>query len=196
MAEAQTISLPQILVFLVVGLLILRWFFASSTSAASGARNSPTAHGSRVNPAHVEQLMAMFPQLERRTVIWELQRNGGNVNRIAETVLGGGRLSIPPPTFQPPMPQSVTSAASRPASRPTPTHPDLITKYNLASKLAAGSTTTSSEPDPGISTPNQRKQAAWSTDKSQRQASLQKKKEEMILKARRAMEERDKAGKV
>lgn len=38
--------------------------------------------------------MAMFPQLDRRTVIWELQKNGGNVNRIAETVLGGGRLSI------------------------------------------------------------------------------------------------------
>lgn len=38
--------------------------------------------------------MAMFPQLDRRTVIWELQRNGGSVNRIAETVLGGGRLSV------------------------------------------------------------------------------------------------------
>lgn len=94
MTEAQTISLPQILVFLVVGLLIVRWFFSSNTPAAPGTRNGAPAHGSRVNPAHVEQLMAMFPQLDRRTVIWELQRNGGSVNRIAETVLGGGRLSV------------------------------------------------------------------------------------------------------
>lgn len=94
MTEAQTISLPQILVFLGVGFLIVRWFLSSSTPAALGARNGATAHGSRVNPAHVEQLMSMFPQLDRRTVIWELQRNGGNVNRIAETVLGGGRLSL------------------------------------------------------------------------------------------------------
>ncbi|KAE9961475.1 hypothetical protein BLS_002006 [Venturia inaequalis] len=191
MAEAQTISLPQILVFLVVGLLIIRWFFASGTPTSSGAQNGATAHGSRVNPAHVEQLLAMFPQLDRRTVIWELQKNGGNVNRIAETVLGGGRLSIPPPTFQPPMPQPSTNA--RAATRPGPTHPDLITKYNLASKLAEGSTTTSSEPVPSTSTPNQRRSPAWSTDKTQRQASLLKKKQEMILKARRAMEERDKA---
>lgn len=102
MTEAQTISLPQILVILVVGFLIARWIFASSAPAAPGTRNIATAHGSRVNPAHVEQLMSMFPQLERRTVIWELQRNGGNVNRIAETVLGGGRLSVVSTTMQAP----------------------------------------------------------------------------------------------
>jgi coupling of ubiquitin conjugation to ER degradation protein 1 len=94
MAEAQTISLPQILVFLVIGFLVVRWLFSSNAPAAPGAQNNTTAHGSRVNPAHVEQLMSMFPQLDRRTAIWELQRNGGNVNRIAETVLSGGRLSV------------------------------------------------------------------------------------------------------
>lgn len=100
MAEAQTLSLPQILVFLVIGFLIVRWLFSSQTPAAPGAQSNATSHGLRVNPAHVEQLMSMFPQLDRRTVIWELQRNGGNVSRIAEAVLGGERLSVVSPVYE------------------------------------------------------------------------------------------------
>jgi hypothetical protein len=100
MAEAQTLSLPQIVVFLAVGFLIVRWLFSSQTAAAPGTQRNATSHGSRVNPAHVEQLMSMFPQLDRRTVIWELQRNGGNVSRIAEAVLGGERLSVVSPVYE------------------------------------------------------------------------------------------------
>jgi hypothetical protein len=47
-----------------------------------------------VNPAHVEQLCAMFPQLERRTLIWNLQRFGGDVARVTEMVLSGRGLDM------------------------------------------------------------------------------------------------------
>jgi coupling of ubiquitin conjugation to ER degradation protein 1 len=94
MADAQTINIPQLLVLALITLLIIRWFFSSPASPAPGAQNAATAHGSRVNPAHVDQILSIFPQLDRRTVIWELQRNGGNMARITEVVLAGGRLSV------------------------------------------------------------------------------------------------------
>jgi coupling of ubiquitin conjugation to ER degradation protein 1 len=93
------------------------------------------------------------------------------------------------------MPQPASIASNRPTLRPAPTHPDLITKYNLASKLTDSTTTSSEATDSDASTPVQRNKQAWSADKSQRQAALQKKKEQMILRARKMMEERDKAAK-
>jgi coupling of ubiquitin conjugation to ER degradation protein 1 len=67
-----------------------------------------------------------------------------------------------------------------------PAHPDLITRYNLSSKL--GQEPAAEEEKP--------KAKAWSQDRTERQANLQRKREEMILAARRKMEqkEREKAG--
>lgn len=86
MAE-QTLNVPQILVFLAVTVLVLRWWFKPANA------NTPTsAANRRVNPAHIDQLAQMFPQLDRRTIAWNLQRNGGNVQGVTETVLGGRSL--------------------------------------------------------------------------------------------------------
>jgi hypothetical protein len=35
----------------------------------------------------------MFPQLNRRDIMWDLQRNGGSVAATTERILGGGSLS-------------------------------------------------------------------------------------------------------
>ncbi|KAK5017470.1 hypothetical protein LTR39_001524, partial [Cryomyces antarcticus] len=136
MAE-QTLNIPQLLAVLVVGFLAIRWYFfsaPSSTPAASGqqhARHHPP--GRSVNPAHVDQLTQMFPQLDRRSVMWDLQRNGGNVAATTERVLAGRGLDAPPPSFQPPTPPSRTSA---PGTQPSKSiHPDLITRYNLSAKI-------------------------------------------------------------
>ncbi|TKA70388.1 hypothetical protein B0A49_03747, partial [Cryomyces minteri] len=77
MAE-QTLNIPQLLAVLVVGFLAIRWYFFSAPSASGQqhARHHPP--GRSVNPAHVDQLTQMFPQLDRRSVMWDLQRNGGN----------------------------------------------------------------------------------------------------------------------
>jgi len=42
----------------------------------------------------VETVAAMFPQLSRRDIEWDLQRNGGSVQATTERVLRDGRLSL------------------------------------------------------------------------------------------------------
>ncbi|EON66115.1 hypothetical protein W97_05358 [Coniosporium apollinis CBS 100218] len=183
MSDQGSINIPQIFVILLVGFLLYRWFFTSSDPA--GIRQS-RQNGARLNPAQVEQLLQMFPQLDRRQLMWDLQRNGGSVAATTERVLGGRGLEVPPPSFQPQLPPlSSTSTGARPgaaAVKPKPSHPDLITRYNLSSKVGSSA---SIEPSP---------KPAWSQNKNERQQLLQRRREEMILAARRKMEERDRAG--
>lgn len=89
MAE-QSINVPQVLVFIVVTFLAVRWYF--SKPSAAGAQ--PVAHrpAVRINPAQIEQIAQMFPQLSRRDIAWDLQRNGGNAAATTERVLGGRGL--------------------------------------------------------------------------------------------------------
>jgi coupling of ubiquitin conjugation to ER degradation protein 1 len=61
------------------------------------------------------------------------------------------------------------------------TGPDLIQRYNLAGRIAeSGEAASASEAA----------KATWSTNKTERQISLQKRREEMILAARRKMLEK------
>jgi len=89
--DAETISYPSIALVLALGFIVYRYFFSSATStspsSASTARN-----GLRFTPAQVEQVSAMFPQLSRRDIMWDLQRNRGSVQGTIERVLRGVRL--------------------------------------------------------------------------------------------------------
>lgn len=58
-----------------------------------------------------------------------------------------------------------------------PIQPDLITRYNLKSKLESAP-----------ASEEEKKGKAWSSDRDVRQASLQRRREEMVLAARRKME--------
>jgi coupling of ubiquitin conjugation to ER degradation protein 1 len=64
--------------------------------------------------------------------------------------------------------------------KPKP-QPDLITRYNLAGKLQQTEEET-----------EQAKPKAWSADRNERQMNLQRRREEMILAARRKMEAKEK----
>jgi len=110
--------------------------------------------------------------------MWDLQRNGGNVVATTERILSGRGLEVPPQSFQPPVP--VPSSAPGVPAPAKPLQPDLITRYNLASKLDA--------PEPEEAKPQPQTGAAWSANKGERQALLQRRREEMILAARRKME--------
>ncbi|KAF1980280.1 hypothetical protein BU23DRAFT_495672 [Bimuria novae-zelandiae CBS 107.79] len=180
----QTLNIPQILVFLVVTVLVARWWLNKPGAAAT-----PTlAANRRINPAQIDQLAQIFPQLDRRTIAWNLQRNGGNPQAITETMLGGRSLQEPPVSFQLPPSRTATptGAQRQPASRQPakPSQPDLITRYNLMSKVGQAATTSVEE---------QPKGKAWSQDRNERQANLQRRREEMILAARLKMEEKAKA---
>lgn len=68
---------------------------------------------------------------------------------------------------------------------PEPSQPDLITRYNLASKVAKAE---SSGYEVADSTSTAAGKSAWSSNKNERQALLQKRREEMILAARKKMQ--------
>ncbi|KAF5229367.1 hypothetical protein FANTH_14230 [Fusarium anthophilum] len=177
MADDQ-ISLPYLLAILVVSGLIIRYLFFGGPSPPQPTR-SPEAF-LRSREIAVERIQQMFPQADRRSILWDLQRNGGNIQSTTERILAG-RLDTPPVTFQPPPPpgQSAPSSSAATASRQPdkPAQPDLITRYNLKNKL---DTASQEEQDA--------KGKGWSSNRDERQASLQRRRDEMILAARRKME--------
>ncbi|OJD31704.1 amfr protein [Diplodia corticola] len=180
----STLNIPQLLVIIVVSFLIFRWY--NSPSSAQGHQRPAGSRDAapRVNPAAVEQILQMFPQLDRRQVMWDLSRNGNNVTATTERVLGGRGLEVPPPSFQPPMPPP---PRARPAQREpamTPSQPDLITRYKLASKI---------QDEDAAPLEEAPKKSSWSQNKAERQQNLQRRREEMVLAARRKMLEKDKA---
>ena len=74
--------------------------------------------------------------------------------------------------------------APSPAPESKSTHPDLITRYNLTSRIGEGGSGKAKEEEVAV-------KSGWSNNKSERQALLQRRREEMVLAARRKMEERE-----
>ncbi|KAI9171162.1 Cobalamin (vitamin B12) biosynthesis CobW-like protein [Paramyrothecium foliicola] len=170
------VSLPYLVVILLLAGFAIRYLFFSGSSAPRPTRSPEALMRSR--EAAVERIQQMFPQADRRSLLWDLQRNGGNIQNTTERILAG-RLETPPITFQPPLPpgQPASSAGAVPATRQPdkPTQPDLITRYNLKDKLAEAEGADA-------------KSKGWSSNRDDRQSSLQRRRDEMILAARRKME--------
>ncbi|KAL6717247.1 hypothetical protein ACLMJK_005162 [Lecanora helva] len=181
--RTQTVSIPSLVLLAAFTALTIRYFFFNKPASSA----SPTDQRS-ANPADVDQIASMFPQLNRREIMWDLQRNGGSVAATTERVLSRGGLEQPPPTFQPPMPApSTPSTASSASVQPKQDHIDLIKRYNLAGRMSSPSPT----PLQGAEV-----KTTWSNNKNERQALLQKRREDMILNARRKLKEKDKGKKV
>ncbi|TKX27605.1 CUE domain-containing protein 1 [Elsinoe australis] len=184
MAE-QTLNIPQLIAVVLVGFLAIRWFMSS------GSQSNGSRAGRQANPAHVEQIHQMFPQLDRRSIAWDLQQNGGSVQATTERVLGGRQLAQPPPSFQPQLPASAspqTSSTSRQQVTKAPL-PDLISRYNLSSKITPGAD------EPGMSEgqtgSEASKKTGWSQNKTERSELFKRRREEMVLAARRKMEAKE-----
>ncbi|OTA63725.1 hypothetical protein K449DRAFT_421808 [Hypoxylon sp. EC38] len=179
MADEQ-VSLTSLILIIVLGGLIIRYlFFSPSTQAPRPVRDAQSA--SRAREAAVERIQQMFPQVDRRTILWDLHRNGGNIAATTERILSG-RIETPPVTFQPPPPPTSPSPSGANQTQPfkappKPAEPDLITRYNLKDKISA-----SSEAERAA------KAKAWSSNRDERQAALQRRRDEMILAARKKME--------
>lgn len=91
MADGQTISVSQLFLVILLGGLVIRWlFFSSSSSRPSNIVSSLNNNAAR--EADVETIQSMFPQILRRSIMWDLQRNGGNVAATTERILGGRGL--------------------------------------------------------------------------------------------------------
>ncbi|PWY73619.1 putative AMFR protein [Aspergillus heteromorphus CBS 117.55] len=176
--EEPSLNIPSLLTLAVVSFFVLRWFLNRDGDAGAGSGRSRTRGG--VDPAQVEQIAQMFPQLSHREIMWDLQRNGGNVAATTERILTGRGLEVPPPSFQP---QVAIPATAPVQSAPVPASKadgqDLISRYNLSSKVEDDSS-----PEPAQS---QTPPTGWSQSKEERQRLLQKRRDEMILAARRRM---------
>lgn len=106
--QAQQLNLSSLAVLLVVSGLILRYFFfspsssassssATSSSRAGGGRGGDPAALARAREAAVERIQQMFPQVDRRTLLWDLQRTGGSVAATTERILAGRLETVSPP---------------------------------------------------------------------------------------------------
>lgn len=103
-----------------------------------------------------------------------------------ERVLGGRGLDNPPPSFQPNIPaqEPASGSSSGVQKRGAPSQPDLITRYNLQGRI----TGKGKEAEPSE---EERMKSSWSADKAARAENLKRRREEMILAARRKMEARE-----
>lgn len=84
----QQVSLPFLLIVLVTIGLATRYFFSSPASpSAGGLRTGRDA--ARRREVAADRVMQMFPQADRRAVLWDLARNGGSVQITTERILAG-----------------------------------------------------------------------------------------------------------
>lgn len=94
--EQQQINVPSLVVILVLSGLIIRYLFFSPASSGTGTPSSSRG-GNRNDQAALmrsrevaaERILQMFPQVDRRTVLWDLQRTGGNITATTERILRG-----------------------------------------------------------------------------------------------------------
>ncbi|KAI8963808.1 hypothetical protein F5Y11DRAFT_346057 [Daldinia sp. FL1419] len=190
MADEQ-VSLTSLILIVVLGGLLIRYlFFSPATPTSRPPRDAQAV--SRAREAAVERIQQIFgpDRADRRTILWDLHRNGGNIAATTERILAG-RIETPPITFQPPPPPTSPSPSATQAqpfkAPPKPAEPDLITRYRLQDKVTTNGESESSA-----------KAKAWSSNRNERQALLQRRRDEMILAARRKMEAKiaaEKAGK-
>ncbi|KAI6091333.1 hypothetical protein F4821DRAFT_226951 [Hypoxylon rubiginosum] len=178
MADEQ-VSLTSLILIVVVGGLIIRYlFFSPASPPPRPPRDAQSAI--RAREAMVQRVQEVCPHIDRRTIIWDFQRHGGNVATTVERILSG-QIETPPITFQPPpAPTTPSPAAAQPQAfkaPPKPAEPDLITRYRLQNKVS-----TENEAEPATKT------KAWSSNRDERQATLQRRRDEMILAARKKME--------
>jgi coupling of ubiquitin conjugation to ER degradation protein 1 len=190
MAQTETsINIPQLLAVALVGFFAIRWYLNKPPPSSGGSNSNSSSSTSRANrgvdPAQITQVSAMFPQLDRRSIAWDLHRNGGNVAGTSERILTGRGLDNPPPSYQPVLPELAVQVptASAAGGRSGGGQPDLITRYGLQGRIGdKGKEAVQSE---------EQKRSAWTSDKAARAEGLKRRREEMVLEARRRMLERD-----
>jgi coupling of ubiquitin conjugation to ER degradation protein 1 len=188
MAQTETsINIPQLLAVALVGFFAIRWYLNKpppSSPGSSSSSNSSSRANRGVDPAQIAQVSAMFPQLDRRSIAWDLHRNGGNVAGTSERILTGRGLDNPPPSYQPVLPEPAVQVPAVAGARASAGgQPDLITRYGLQGRIGdKGKEAVPSE---------EQKRSAWTSDKAARAEGLKRRREEMVLEARRKMLERD-----
>ncbi|KAK9480182.1 hypothetical protein V1514DRAFT_211074 [Lipomyces japonicus] len=182
------------IVSIIIGFLLIRWLVspsqtnsssASSTAQAGAATNARAPSRTRrpVTQGMIEVVQSISPGLTVEQIRYDLERSG-SVETTVERLLAEGTLPTPPSSE--PQPASESSSEHGPAT----IYPDLIKRYNLESKLNQSGSVEEEIDAAGRSIATSKK-PKWSQFKEERQTTLQKQREDMILRARRRLELQD-----
>ncbi|WFC97132.1 hypothetical protein MBRA1_003798 [Malassezia brasiliensis] len=140
----------------------------------------------------VETVKAMFPHIPEPSIRYDLLRSG-SAEATCERILQDGYLPMPPPHFPgvaemqraanaPPAtamtPRAPSTATSVPSTGATP---DLIKRFHLDDRVA------SAEAAPDATEPVK---CQWEAQPQDREKALQERKAQMILQARKRMQQR------
>lgn len=86
---SNEISIPTLVVVVVLGGLVFKYLFWPSTASSASGQGRNSLSQQRQREVAVERIQQMFPQVERRTILWDLQRNGGSIAATTEKILSG-----------------------------------------------------------------------------------------------------------
>ncbi|KAK9458145.1 hypothetical protein V1511DRAFT_28462 [Dipodascopsis uninucleata] len=196
---------------IIVGFLLIRWLISPSSSGSPNTTNSgisTAANNSaqyrrrrQVTQGMIEVVQSVAPNLSVEQIRYDLERSG-SVELTIDRILAEGSLPYPP-DYQP---NAVSSSSARAGTGPATNltgqstssqsqYTDLITRYNLKSRLSGKSSNKPTEPttietlEESATVPaNGKKPSKWSQSKEERQRILKKQREEMILRARQKLE--------
>ncbi|KAI8878984.1 hypothetical protein K501DRAFT_325759 [Backusella circina FSU 941] len=159
----------SILVAVFLILIALRWMLGGSPSnqQQQNQRRAPARRVHRVTPQMIETVRAMFPDIPTAAIQADLQRTG-SVETTVDNALRDGGLPLPPPT--PSSPSSNTGSPAGSSNRKTPNHPSLIQRYRI------------DETKDTVEPPK-----VWESSPDKRQEMLRKRKEYMVIQARKKL---------
>jgi len=141
----------------------------------------------------VEVIQAMFPHLPPSSIAYDLSRTG-SIEITTNNILS--RNTLPPaPTNSPyhqqfpsPAPPSQSSSSSTPV--PSSSKPDLISRYKLEPRLSEDIPV---EPTPINDKGKGKAPSQWSQSQMEREDNFKKRRDDMILRARKQMQDQAKS---
>ncbi|GAA5820335.1 hypothetical protein JCM11251_005580 [Rhodosporidiobolus azoricus] len=154
----------------------------------------------------IDQITNVFPHVSQHAARWELERNGGSVERAVERALREGGLPEPPASYFPPPPsgpitQNAPATPARPTTPQPPTTPSASSSTSIAGpppslikRMGLQSRTAADEKGKGKESEGQLK-AGWSPSAAEREKNLRARKERLVLDARRKLMEKERARK-
>ncbi|KAI9266762.1 hypothetical protein BDA99DRAFT_506613 [Phascolomyces articulosus] len=166
----------SILVAVFLILVALRWMLGGSQQLPGqqpGQRRAPSRRPQhRATPQMVEMVRNVFPNIPVAAIVADLQRTG-SVETTIDNALRDGGLPLPPPVTPPSPPSNSNGSPSSSSAQKSSNYTNLMNRY----KINAANEGNDNEP---VEPPK-----IWENSPDKRQETLRKRKEFMVLQARR-----------
>ena len=94
--NADEINLGPFLLILVISVVAIRYFFFKPSRAQQQAqrRAADPQATARGREEAAQRILQIFPHVDRRSILWDLQRTGGNVDVTTERILTGRLATV------------------------------------------------------------------------------------------------------